>query len=81
MTRACVTGVSRGVEGRLQLLLRPVPAPRARGEGLPPHARQLHRPLQGYHDHGNGESTADRSRYYAYRSPSACSVRDVLSRG
>ena len=52
---ASVSGVSCGVEGGLQLLRLPVRVPRARGEDLPPDARELLWPLQSYLNHCNGE--------------------------
>ena len=52
---ASVSGVSCGVEGGLQLLRLPFRVPRARGEELPPDARELPWPLQSYLDHCNGE--------------------------
>lgn len=49
------TGVPRGVERGLQLLRRAVRVPRARGQGVPPDARELPRALQSCLGRCNGE--------------------------
>jgi hypothetical protein len=52
---ASISGVSCGVERGMQLLRLPVRVPRARGEDLPPDARELPWPLQSYLHHCNGD--------------------------
>lgn len=59
---APVSGVSRGVDGGLQLLRLLVRVPRARGQVLPPDARGLPWPLQSCLGHCNGEPAAAAAR-------------------